>query len=62
MSPERGTQHEELREIQQRLTLFKLSLLLVVGLLTLRLWYLQVSEGAYYQDLSENNRTRAVVL
>jgi penicillin-binding protein 2 len=62
MSSERGTQHDELRELQQRLTLFKISLLLVVGLLTLRLWYLQISEGAYYRDLSENNRTRALVL
>jgi penicillin-binding protein 2 len=62
MSERVGTQHDELRELQQRLVLFKISLLLVVGLLTLRLWYLQVSEGSYYHDLSENNRTRAVVL
>jgi penicillin-binding protein 2 len=62
MSADRGTQHDELRELQQRLTLFKISLLLVVGLLTVRLWYLQVSEGSYYSDLSENNRTRAVVM
>ena len=62
MNADRGTQHDELRELQQRLTLFKISLLLVVGLLTVRLWYLQISEGSYYQDLSENNRTRAVVL
>jgi penicillin-binding protein 2 len=62
MSPERGTQHDALRELQQRLLLFKVGLLLVVGLLAMRLWYLQISEGAYYRDLSENNRTRAVVL
>lgn len=62
MSPERGTQHDELRELQQRLILLKISLLLVVGLLTLRLWYLQINEGSYYRDLSVNNRTRAVVL
>ncbi len=62
MSTRGGTQHDELRELQQRLTLFKVSLLLVVGLLVLRLWYLQISEGSYYHDLSENNRTRAVVL
>lgn len=62
MSPRGGTQHDELRELQQRLILFKISLLLVVGLLVLRLWYLQINEGEYYHDLSENNRTRAVVL
>ena len=62
MSARGGTQHDELRELQQRLTLFKISLLLVVGVLVLRLWYLQISEGSYYHDLSENNRTRSVVL
>ena len=62
MSTRSGTQHDELRELQQRLILFKVSLLMVVGLLALRLWYLQISEGSYYQDLSENNRTRAVAL
>ncbi len=62
MSARGGTQHDELRELQQRLLLFKISLLLVVGLLAMRLWYLQINEGPYYRDLSENNRTRAVVL
>ena len=62
MSARGSIEHDELRELQQRLLLFKVSLLLVVGLLTLRLWYLQISEGNYYRDLSENNRTRAVVM
>ena len=62
MSPRGGTQHDELRELQQRLLMFKICLLMVVGLLALRLWYLQISEGAYYRDLSENNRTRALVM
>src|SRR5262245_3927521 len=62
MSSRSGTSHDELRELQQRLVLFKVSLLMVVGLLALRLWYLQVSEGSYYRDRSENNRTRAVAL
>jgi penicillin-binding protein 2 len=62
MSARGGTQHDELRELQQRLILFKISLLMVVGLLALRLWYLQINEGSYYRDLSENNRTRALVL
>jgi len=62
MSVRGSTTHDELRELQQRLLLFKISLLLVMGLLALRLWYLQINEGSYYRDLSENNRTRAVVM
>ncbi|MFM8551004.1 MAG: penicillin-binding protein 2 [Nitrospiraceae bacterium] len=57
-----GTQQEELREIQRRLTILKIALLAIVGLLALRLWDLQVRDGAYYRDLSENNRTRTVIL
>ncbi|MDE3035253.1 MAG: penicillin-binding protein 2 [Nitrospirota bacterium] len=60
--PQFGTQQEELREIQRRLTILKIALLAIVGLLALRLWHLQVRDGAYYRDLSENNRTRTVIL
>ncbi|MBM4132226.1 MAG: penicillin-binding protein 2 [Nitrospira sp.] len=60
--PSFGTQQEELREIQRRLTILKIALLAIVGLLALRLWDLQVRDGAYYRDLSENNRTRTVIL
>ncbi len=62
MSVRGSTSHDELRELQQRLLLFKVGLLLVLGLLALRLWYLQINEGSYYRDLSENNRTRAVIM
>ncbi|MFM7840991.1 MAG: penicillin-binding protein 2, partial [Nitrospira sp.] len=62
MSTDHGIRREELRDLHQRLSLFKISLLLVVGVLTGRLWYLQVGEGSYYSDLAENNRRRAVVL
>lgn len=57
-----GTQHDELREIQRRLTILKIALLVIIGLLALRLWHLQVRDGPYYRDLSENNRTRTVLL
>jgi hypothetical protein len=60
--PQFGTQQEELREIQRRLTILKIALLAIVGLLALRLWDLQIRDGAYYRDLSENNRTRTVIL
>jgi len=53
---------DELRELQRRLTILKIGLLLVVGLLALRLWHLQIREGPYYRDLSQSNLTRSVVL
>ena len=52
----------ELGELQHRLVLLRAGLLLVVALLGLRLWHLQIREGPYYRDLSENNRTRSVIL
>ena len=59
---ERDIPGDELRELQRRLTILKIGLLLVVGLLALRLWHLQVREGPYYRDLSQSNLTRSVVL
>ncbi|WP_455243555.1 penicillin-binding protein 2 [Petrachloros mirabilis] len=52
----------ELGELQRRLVVLRVGLLLVVALLGLRLWHLQIREGPYYRDLSENNRTRSVIL
>ena len=57
-----GTSDAELGEIQRRLAILRIGLLLVVVLLGVRLWYLQVRDGVYYRDLSENNRTRTVLL
>lgn len=57
-----GFQDTELSELQRRLTILRVGLLLVVALLALRLWHLQIREGPYYRDLSENNRTRSVIL
>jgi penicillin-binding protein 2 len=59
---ESGTQHDELRDIQRRLTFLKIGLLFVIGLLAIRLWQLQIQEGPYYRELSEENRTRSVLL
>jgi penicillin-binding protein 2 len=59
---EDGIQGNELGELQRRLTILKIGLLLVVGLLTLRLWHLQIREGPYYRDLSQTNLTRSIVL
>jgi len=57
-----GSFDSDLGELQRRLVLLRIGLLLVVALLALRLWHLQIREGPYYRDLSENNRTRSVIL
>src|SRR4030065_1442672 len=57
-----GLQDSEPGELQRRLIILRVGLLLVVGLLGLRLWHLQIREGPYYRDLSENNRTRSVIM
>ena len=49
-------------DFHRRLMILRVGLFLVVALLGLRLWHLQVREGPYYRDLSENNRTRQVLL
>ena len=55
-------QDSDFAELQRRLLVLRVGLLLVVALLALRLWHLQIREGPYYRDLSENNRTRSVIL
>src|SRR5574341_2243646 len=57
-----GLHDSELGELQRRVVILRVGLLLVVVLLGLRLWHLQIREGPYYRDLSENNRTRLVLL
>jgi penicillin-binding protein 2 len=57
-----GLHDSELGELQRRLVILRVGLLLVVALLGLRLWHLQIREGPYYRDLSENNRTRSVIM
>ena len=57
-----GFNDSDLLDLQRRLAILRVGLLLVVALLALRLWHLQIREGPYYRDLSENNRTRSVVL
>jgi penicillin-binding protein 2 len=59
-----ATHHPEAEfgDIPRRLFILRVGLLLVVALLGLRLWHLQIREGPHYRDLSENNRTRLVLL
>lgn len=54
--------HSELREVQRRLSILRVVLLLFLLLLGARLWHLQIYEGAYYKNLSDNNRTRSVLI
>ena len=54
--------YSELREVQRRLAILKVALLLGLVLLGIRLWHLQIREGTYYRNLSENNRTRSVLI
>ncbi|MEK6763924.1 MAG: penicillin-binding protein 2 [Nitrospirota bacterium] len=57
-----GLHDSELGELQRRLIILRVGLLLVVALLGLQLWNLQIREGPYYRDLSDNNRTRSVIM
>ena len=57
-----GFQQTALPEFQQRLVLLKIGVLVVIGLLALRLWQLQVRDGPYYRELSQDNRTRSILL
>ncbi|MFO0774382.1 MAG: penicillin-binding protein 2 [Nitrospiraceae bacterium] len=57
-----GASDAALNEVQRRLAILRFGLLLVIALLGVRLWYLQVRDGPYYRDLSENNRMRAVLV
>ncbi len=57
-----GFQANGLADIQGRLLLIRIVVLIIVGLLVVRLWQLQVRDGAYYRSLSQDNRTRSVLL
>src|SRR4029079_10503600 len=57
-----GLHDSELGELQRRLVILRIGLLLVVALLGLRLWHLQIGDGPYSRELSENNRTRSVIV
>src|SRR5579885_1475962 len=54
--------YSELREVQRRLSILRVLILLFLFLLGARLWHLQIYEGAYYRNLSDNNRTRSVLV
>ncbi|WP_447977676.1 penicillin-binding protein 2 [Candidatus Nitrospira bockiana] len=54
--------YSELREVHRRLSILRLLILLFLLLLGGRLWHLQIYEGAYYRNLSDNNRTRSVLI
>ncbi len=55
-------QSDELRELLRRLVFLQIGLALLVAIVIGRLWQLQIYEGSYYRDLSENNRTRLITV
>lgn len=57
-----GLQSTGLADVQGRLLLVRVVVLIIVGLLVVRLWQLQVRDGVYYRNLSHDNRTRSVAL
>lgn len=57
-----GLQSTGLADIQGRLLLVRVVVVIIVGLLVVRLWQLQVRDGDYYRNLSHDNRTRSVLL
>lgn len=60
--PDHGFQSTGLADIQGRLLLIRVVVLIIVGLLVVRLWQLQVRDGVYYRTLSHDNRTRSVFI
>lgn len=59
---ESDRQANELVDIQGRLILIKVGLLLLIALLGLRLWQLQIRDGHEYQRMAKDNRTRTITL
>ena len=53
-------QKENYPELKQRINIFLILGGIFFAIIFLRLWYLQIAKGEYYQDLSENNRIRVV--
>ncbi len=51
---------EEHQEVKTRTYLFLGAILLFMFLCLLRAYYLQISQGAYFKELANNNRTRVV--
>ena len=53
--------NQELNELHRRLRFARVGILLVFIALVFRVWQLQIYEGDYYRNLSEDNRTRTVI-
>ena len=58
----RDLQQSAFAQFQHRLVSLKIGVLIVIGLLVLRLWQLQIRDGPFYQELSQDNRTRSILL
>ncbi len=51
-----------LATVHRRFLFLNIGVCLLVGLLVLRLWQLQIRDGAHYRTLSQDNRTRSLLI
>jgi penicillin-binding protein 2 len=54
--------YEDLRVVQDRLSVLQSTVVALMALLLIHFWTLQVIRGRYFREQAENNRTRAVPL
>ncbi len=57
-----GGQAAALDAVRRRFLFLKIGVCCLAGLLILRLWQLQILDGTHYQTLSQDNRTRSILL
>ncbi|MDD9858938.1 MAG: penicillin-binding protein 2 [Nitrospira sp.] len=57
-----GGQSTVLAAVQRRFLFVKIGVILLTGLLILRLWQLQIRDGSHYRTLSQDNRTRSILI
>ncbi len=57
-----GGQSTVLATVQRRFLFIKIGVFLLTGLLILRLWQLQIRDGSHYRTLSQDNRTRSILI
>ncbi|HUJ74853.1 MAG TPA: hypothetical protein VL359_08345, partial [bacterium] len=51
---------EEIQQFKQRMALIMVGLGLCIAILLLRLFFLQILEGGYYEEVATGNRIRVV--
>ncbi len=62
MTEDPGGRSAVLATVQRRFLFFKIGMFVLMGLLVLRLWQLQIRDGPHYRALSQDNRTRSILV